>query len=110
MAAAIGPHGTARVGGSELPKPSALVLLYTGHLHLASTEPPTFVAVGESDVIAPPVTMQRRVAAVRRLGTDVEYRKYPPSATASAWVCVPAAEGWIGDAVRFWAKHIGGQK
>ena len=89
MAAAIGSHGTARVGGSELPKPSALVLLYTGHSDLASTEPPTFVAVGESDVIAPPVTMERRVAAVRRLGTDVEYREYPALATASAWVWGP---------------------
>ena len=48
MAAAIGSHGTARFGGANLPKPSALVLLYTGHSDLASTEPPTFVAVGDS--------------------------------------------------------------
>ena len=110
MAAAIGSHGTARVGGSELPKPSALVLLYTGHSDLASTEPPTFVAVGESDVIAPPVTMERRVAAVRRLGTDVEYRKYPGVGHGFGLGVGTPAEGWIGDAVRFWAKHIGGQK
>jgi acetyl esterase/lipase len=31
MAAAIGSHGTAPFSGSALPKPSALVLLYTGH-------------------------------------------------------------------------------
>ena len=78
MAAAVGSHGTARFGGSDLAKPSALVLLYTGHSDFASTEPPTFVAVGEADVIAPPVTDgtpsggsaqtrdRRRVSEVRR--------------------------------------------
>src|SRR5437870_2045874 len=60
MAAAIGSHGTARFGGSDLPKPSALVLLYTGHSDLASTEPPTFVAVGDADGIAPPSIVERR--------------------------------------------------
>ena len=34
MAAAIGSQGTAQFGGSVLPKPSALVLLYTGHSDL----------------------------------------------------------------------------
>ena len=108
MAAAIGSHGTARVGGWNCRTP-ALVLLYTGHSDLASTEPPTFVAVGESDVIAPPVTMERRVAAVRRLGTDVEIGIPGVGHGFGLGVGTPA-EGWIGDAVRFWAKHIGGQK
>jgi quercetin dioxygenase-like cupin family protein/predicted esterase len=72
MAAAIGSHGTAQFGGSALPKPSALVLLYTGHSDLAPEEPPTFVAVGDADGIAPPSVMERRVAALRRVGTDVE--------------------------------------
>lgn len=31
MAAAIGSHGTARFGGNDLPKPSAVVMAYTGH-------------------------------------------------------------------------------
>ena len=64
MAAAIGSHGTPPFGGSALPKPSALALLYTGHSDLASTEPPTFVAVGDADGIAPPSVMERRVAAL----------------------------------------------
>jgi acetyl esterase/lipase len=50
MVAAIGSHGTGRFGGSDLPKPSALVMLYTGHSDLASNEPPTFVAVGGADL------------------------------------------------------------
>ena len=59
MVAAIGSHGTGRFGGSDLPKPSALVTLYTGHSDLASTEPPTFVAVGDADGIAPPSIMEK---------------------------------------------------
>jgi hypothetical protein len=43
MAAAIGSYGATRYGGSDLPKPSALVLLYTAHSDFASSEPPTFV-------------------------------------------------------------------
>ena len=106
MAAAIGSYGTGRYGGSNLPKPSALVLLYTGHSDLASTEPPTFVAVGERDGIAPPAIMESRVAALRRQGTEVEYRKYPGVGHGFGLGVGTSAEGWIADAVRFWAKHV----
>jgi pimeloyl-ACP methyl ester carboxylesterase len=99
-------YGTARFGGPELPKPSALVILYTGHSDLASTEPPTFVAVGDADPIAPPSTMERRVAALRRLGTDVEYRKYWGVGHGFGLGTGTTAEGWIGDALRFWTKQI----
>jgi alkylhydroperoxidase/carboxymuconolactone decarboxylase family protein YurZ len=106
MAAAIGSHGSARYGGSDLPKPSALVLLYTGHSDLSSTEPPTFVAVGDRDRIAAPATMEKRVAALRRLGTEVEYRKYSGVGHGFGLGVGTSAEGWIADAVRFWAKQI----
>ena len=106
MAAAIGSHGTARFGGADLPKPSALVLLYTGHSDLASTEPPTFVAVGDADRIAPPAIMERRVAALRKVGTEVEYHKYPGVGHGFGLGVGTSAEGWIADAVRFWAKQI----
>jgi len=89
MAAAIGSHGTARFGGADLPRPSAVVVLYTGHSDVGPTEPPTFVAVGDADGIAPPSTMERRIAALRRRGADVEYRKYPASGTGSDWVSGP---------------------
>jgi acetyl esterase/lipase len=106
MAAAIGSYGTARYGGSNRPKPSTLVLLYTGHSDLTSTEPPTFVAVGDRDGIAPPATMERRVAALRRQGTEVEYRKYPGVGHGFGLGLGTSAEGWIADAVRFWAKQM----
>lgn len=106
MAAGIGSYGAARFGGGELPKPSALVILYTGHSDVASTEPPTFVAVGDADVIAPPTIMERRVAALRKLGTEVEYRKYRGVGHGFGLGMRTTAEGWIGDALRFWAKQI----
>ena len=106
MAAAIGSHGTARFGGGILPRPSAVVLLYTGHSDLAASEPPTFVAVGETDAIAPPGAMQRRVAALRRAGTDVEYHTYPGVGHGFGLGVGTSAQGWITDAIRFWTKHI----
>jgi acetyl esterase/lipase len=106
MVAAIGSHGTRRFGGSDLPRPSALVTLYTGHSDLASTEPPTFVAVGDADGIAPPSIMERRVAALRRAGTQVEYHKYPGVGHGFGLGVGTNAEGWVADAVRFWAEQI----
>ncbi len=106
MAAAIGSHGTARFGGVALPRPAAVVLLYTGHSDLGPSEPPTFVAVGETDGIAPPAVMERRVAALRRAGTDVEYHRYPEVGHGFGLGVGTSAEGWITEAVRFWAGHL----
>jgi acetyl esterase/lipase len=107
VAAAIGSYGTARFGGPELPKPSAVILLYTGLSDVASTEPPTFVAVGDEDAIAPPVMTERRVAALRRFGSEVEYRKYRGVGHGFGLGQGTSAEGWIEDALRFWARQIG---
>jgi len=106
MAASIGSYGAARFAGATLPRPSAVVLLYTGHSDLAASEPPTFVAVGETDGIARPAVMERRVAALRRAGTDVEYHKYPGVGHGFGLGVGTTAEGWIDHAVRLWAKHM----
>jgi acetyl esterase/lipase len=106
MAALIGSHGAARFGGATLPRPSAVVLLYTGHSDVARSEPPTFVAVGETDGIALPAVMERRVAALRRAGTDVEYHRYRSVGHGFGLGVGTSAEGWIAAAVRFWEKHI----
>lgn len=107
MVASIGSHGAARFGGATLPPPSTVVMLYTGHSEVAPSEPPTFVAVGESDGIAPPAVMERRVAALRRAGTEVEYHRYRGVGHGFGLGGGTSAEGWITDAVRFWAKQIG---
>ena len=104
MAAAIGSHGVAHFGGDVLPKPAAVVMAYTGHSDVSSHEPPTFVVVGEHDGIAPPSAMERRIAALRRAGTEVEYHKYKNLGHGFGLGTGTSAEGWIDDAIRFWQK------
>jgi acetyl esterase/lipase len=104
MAASIGSYGVANYGGGDLPKPSAVVMAYTGHSDYASAEPPTFVVVGEEDGIAPPVTMRRRVEALRKSGTTVEYREYKGLGHGFGLGVGTSAEGWVFDAIRFWEK------
>jgi acetyl esterase/lipase len=105
MVAAIGSHGVARFGGSDLPRPSAVVTLYTGHSEV-SADPPTFVAVGEADGIAPPRIMERRVAALRRAGTRVEYHRYAGVGHGFGLGVGTNAEGWMAEALRFWTEQL----
>ncbi len=106
MAAAIGSHGAANYGGDDVPRPSAIVMAYTGHSDYSSVEPPTFVVVGENDGIAPPATMERRVEALRRSGTAVEYHKYEGLGHGFGLGVGTSAEGWIFEAVRFWEASL----
>jgi acetyl esterase/lipase len=46
------------------------------------------------------------VAALRRAGTDVEYHKYPGVGHGFGLGVGTSAEGWIADAVGFWARQI----
>jgi acetyl esterase/lipase len=105
MAASIGSHGLVRFGGAELPKPSTVVMIYTGHSDLSAAEPPTFVAVGDQDVISPPSAMERRVSALQRMGTAVEYRKFPDVGHGFGLGIGTSAQGWINDAILFWTWH-----
>ncbi|APV52476.1 alpha/beta hydrolase [Betaproteobacteria bacterium GR16-43] len=107
MAAAIGSHGAEQFGGDKLPKPSVVVMAYTGHSDHATSEPATFVVVGENDGIAPPATMERRVQALRARGTEVEYLKFANVGHGFGVGRGTSAEGWVGKATRFWEKHMG---
>ena len=106
MAAAIGSHGVARFGGDDLPKPSAVVMAYTGHSKYSAKEPATFVVVGEHDGIAPPSVMEKRVAALRKTGTEVEFHRYSSLGHGFGPGTGTSAQGWLERAVRFWEKSI----
>ena len=106
MAAAIGSHGVALFGGAALPKPATVVMAYTGHSDIGPEEPPTFVVVGEHDGIAPPSTMQRRVNALKRIGTKVEYHVYPGLGHGFGPGVGTRAEGWVSRAIDFWGQSI----
>jgi acetyl esterase/lipase len=106
MAASIGSHGVAAFGRKKLAKPATVVMAYTGHSDYSADEPPTFVVVGEHDGIAPPATMERRVAALRKAGTPVEYRKYPDLGHGFGTGVGTSAEGWVTQATQFWERFI----
>lgn len=110
MAAAIGSHGVAGFGGADVAKPSAVVMAYTAHADHATSEPPTFALVGEQDGIAPAAAMRRRVETIRRLGTPVEFRVYPDLGHGFGPGTGTSAEGWIGEACRFWKNAISDDK
>jgi predicted esterase len=106
MAASIGSHGVAAFGGDNIPKPSTVVMAYTAHSGTASEEPPRFVVVGKQDPIAPPAAIERRVAALRQAGTQVEYRTYQHLGHGFGRGTGTSAEGWIADAIQFWEKFM----
>jgi len=106
MAAAIGSYGTAHFGGPSYPKPSVVVMAYTGHSEVAASEPPTFVVVGDQDAISPPAAMESRIVALRRAGTPVEYHRYPCVGHGFGTGRGTCAQGWIDRAIRFWKKEI----
>jgi acetyl esterase/lipase len=104
MAAFIGSHGTAAFGGEVLPKPAAVIMAYTAHSDHSDNEPPTFVVVGSDDQIAPPASMESRIAELRRIGTPVEYREFPSVGHGFGTGTGTSAEGWVADATQFWER------
>lgn len=106
MVAYIGTHGVAYFGGGNYPKPATVIMQYTGHSEVGSDEVPTFAVVGENDGIANPSTMQRRIQTLKSMGIDAEIKIYPNLSHGFGLGIGTSAEGWINDAIDFWAKHL----
>ena len=106
MAASIRTHGVAFYGGDALPRPSVVVMAYTAHSELSYDEPPTFALVGEQDGIAPPYVMEKRISALRSVGTPVEFHKFKALAHGFGLGTGTSAEGWIESAIHFWERFI----
>jgi predicted esterase len=51
--------------------------------------------------------MEKRVEALRKSGTTVEYHKYKDLGHGFGLGKSTSAEGWIFDAIRFWETTIG---
>jgi acetyl esterase/lipase len=105
MAANIGSNGTSAYGGDTLPKPSVVVMQYTGHSSYTKNDPPTFAVVGEHDSIASPAVMERRINNLKNAGIDAKLRRYPNVGHGFGLGIGTSAEGWIRDAIQFWEKH-----
>lgn len=105
MVAAVGSHGTAGFGGSNLPGPATIVMAYTGHSAFSKNDPPTFVTVSADDPIVNVMTVENRVQAMRKVGIDVEYLKFRNAGHGFGLGVGSDAEGWVEHAIRFWEKH-----
>ena len=106
MTAWLGSYGPAAFGGGDLPRPGTAVIQYTGHSDYTKNDPPTYVCVGENDGLANWRTMERRLEAMKALGIDTEFHKYPGLSHGFGLGIGTAAEGWIDDAVEFWEKQM----
>ena len=107
MVAYIGSYGTKRFGGDDLPKPSSVIMAYTGHSDYTENEPSTFAVVGERDGIANQNVMQRRIDNLNNYGVDTEFHKYPNLGHGFGLGSGTTAEGWINHAIKFWERHMG---
>lgn len=106
MAAWLGTYGTAAFGEEDLPRPSAVIMQYTGHTDYSKNDPPTYACVGENDGIASWRIMERRLKNINALGIPTEFHKYPNLSHGFGLGTGTDAEGWINDAAAFWEQQI----
>lgn len=106
MAAWLGSYGTAAYGGDDLPRPSAVIMQYTGHSDYTENDTPTYACVGEKDSIAYWKTMERRIDALSDLGIPTEFHCYPNLSHGFGLGTGTEAEGWIYDAIDFWEEQM----
>lgn len=106
MAGNIALNGVPAYGGGSIPKPATVVLAYTGQSSYSSECSPAFITVAANDGIANVNTVERRVEQLRKVGVDVEFRKYQSAGHGFGLGTGTDAEGWLDLAVRFWRRHI----
>lgn len=106
MAAWLGSYGTEAFGERAYPRPAACIVNYTGLSEVTGHEPPTYSAVGTSDGIANYRTMKRRIAAIRRNGTDAEIEVFRGLPHGFGLGEGTVAEGWLDRAVAFWERNM----
>ena len=106
MAAWLGSYGTESFGEDAYPRPAAVIMQYTGLSEVYGNEPPTYNCVGTADGIASWRTMQRRIDAIKRNGTDAEIDIYEGLPHGFGLGIGTVAEGWINNAVDFWERNM----
>ncbi len=105
MAAWVGSYGAKAFGGNDLPKPSAVIMQYTGYSEYSKNDPPTFACVGESDGIADYRIMKARLDAMKKLRIDTEFHSYKGLHHGFGLGENTVADGWINSAVKFWKSR-----
>lgn len=105
MAAWLGAYGTESFGQKAYPRPSAVIMQYTGLTEVTGHEPPTYNCVGTNDGIASYRVMQRRIDALKARGIDAMIDVFPGLPHGFGLGEGTIAEGWINRAIKFWEKQ-----
>jgi enterochelin esterase-like enzyme/acetyl esterase/lipase len=105
MADWVGTYGTETFTGDACPRPSAIVMQYTGLSEVTGSEPPTYACVGTYDGIANWQTMQRRIQTIQANGTPAEIEVFDGLSHGFGLGTGTVAEGWIDRAVDFWDQQ-----
>ena len=106
MAASLGSYGTESYGEKAYPRPSTVVMQYTGFSEVTGTEPPTYSVVGTDDGIANYEVMEERTNRIKANGTDAEIEVFDSLPHGFGLGIGTKAEGWINHAIEFWEKHM----
>ncbi len=106
MVGNIALSGLAGYGGSNLPKPSTVVIAYTGQSTYSENFPPAFITVSADDGIANISIVDRRVQNLRDAGIEVEYLRFKNAGHGFGLGTGTDAEGWLSLAVSFWKEHM----
>lgn len=106
IAAWLGSYGTAVFGEADYPRPSAVIMQYTGLSEVIGNEPPTYACVGTNDGIAYYRTMEERIRKIRAQGTNAKIAIYGGLPHGFGLGEGTAAEGWLDEAVSFWEENM----
>ena len=105
MAAWLGSYGTESFGEKKYPRPSAVIMQYTGLSEVNGNEPPTYNCVGTHDGIASYKIMQNRINKIKANGTDAEIEIFEGLSHGFGLGEGTIAEGWLDRAVNFWERQ-----
>ncbi len=106
MVGNIAVSGVTGYGGGSLPKPSTVVIAYTGQASFSKDFPPTFLMVSADDGIVDASVVDQRATNLRNSGVEVDYRRFRAAGHGFGLGTGTDADGWLTDAVRFWERHI----
>ena len=106
MAAWLGNYGTESFGEKKYPRPSAVIMQYTGLSEVTGDEPPTYNCVGTNDGIANYKVMENRINKIKQNGTNAEIEIFDGLPHGFGLGIGTNAEGWINNAIKFWQRNM----
>lgn len=105
MVAYLGSLGTGYFKEKDYPKPSSLIMQYTGFSQVFGNEPPTYNCVGTSDFIANYKIMENRINNLKSLGIPANIDIFKGLSHGFGLGKNTIAHGWLNNAVKFWEKN-----